>query len=234
MSAVARPQTLDGVRPHGQHGFDFSPQSHERAARAIRRRNRWLGVMLWLAGGGLVSLIGTFLFYAGVFDFSVPAPPVIAEAEEVADTLTMGDLHFTGFDKHNQAYAISADSAQQDRDQPNIIYLENVRAELKVRGSGDIVFVRADSGVYDSEADQLYVSSNIKVMTTNGFTARLETATVTLGEGHVSSDDPVVVSTEQGTVWSNGLRLWDNARRIQFVNRMRLQYGVSSGRSDAG
>ncbi len=235
MSVIAQPGQLTGEPLRAPPGYDFAPRNNAHTARAIRRRNRWLSVMVWVAAGGLIGLVAVFLFYAGVFDLSAPSAPEVGEQDPIADTLTLGDLHFTGYDSQNQAYAISADSAEQDRDDPSIIYLDNVRAELKIEGSGDIIIVRADGGVFNSELDQMELMDNIKVVTTNGYTAWLETASVSLGEGLVISDDPVVVTHEQGTVWAQGIRMWENAQHIEFINRVRVEFGGRTAeKSDAG
>jgi len=190
--------------------------------------------MFWIMGAVLIGLIVTFMAYAGLFDFDEPAPPEITSPIENSDTLTMGDAQFTGFDKRNQAYALAASEAQQDAENPNVIYLTQVRGEIKVRGSGEVVIVRADRGVYDTETEVLQLASNIKVVTTGGITARLSTATVTLIDGLVVSDEPVTVFSKDGTVWANGLRMWDNAERILFTNRVRMLIDNGDGKADAG
>ncbi len=234
MSVTAH--TREAARPPERHGhsFDFTPHANDRLARSLRWRNRWITIMAWVAGATLVGLVTTFLAYAGLFSASVPEVPEIADAEIVSDTLTMGDAHFTGFDKRNQAYAISAAAAEQDRDNPNVIYLETVRAELKLRRSGDVVLVSADSGIYDTDTEVLVLSSNIKVLTTHDLTAQLSTATVTLNDGYVTSDDPVTVISKDGTIVANGVRMWNNAQRILFTNRVRVIFEGDDGKADAG
>jgi LPS export ABC transporter protein LptC len=234
---MAPTPALERSRDERAYHHHFTPQAHGRTARGMRRRRTILGAMVWIAGGGVVAFGAMFLFYAGMFDFAELAPPQLGAGERHVDTLTMGQLQFTGFDKKNQAYSLAADSAEQDRDRPNIIHLTNVRAELKLAGSGNVVKVRADIGTYDTQSETMSVERNIKVITTQGFTALLETATITLKDGAVTSHDPVVVNTTTGgTLWANGMRLWDNARHIQFTNRVRAEFGTGtgSGRADAG
>lgn len=214
--------------------FESAPQRTTRAAASIARRNRFVSMMAWACTAVLVVSLGTFFIYAGLFEGEAPNPETQISSENLNDTLNVGDLRFTGTDKKNQSYQVSASSAQQDKEKPNVIYLDQVRAELKLRRSGDIVFVRSDRGTYDTETEVMVLEDNIKMQSTNGYTANLKSAKVWLNEGRVHSDDPVVVNTANGTIRSNGVEMWDNGKRIRFNNRVRAVFQGRGTKTDAG
>lgn len=206
----------------GHYEYDFATDRRRAASASLHWRKRFLMVMVWACAAFVVGLIVTFLIYSGVFE-QAPEKPV-ADAKEVSETATVGDLKFTGFDRKNQAYSITADAAEQDDEQPNIIYLDQVRAEMKLRKSGDLIEVTADRGIYDTEAETVRLETNIKLNSTSGYTAELSTADIGLKEGSVRSDDPVVVSTERGTIWANALEMWDKGKRVVFKKRIRVLF----------
>jgi len=214
--------------------FETAPQRNTRAAASIARRNRMVSAMAWGCVAVLTLSLGTFAIYAGLFEGDAPNPATEISGEDLKDTLNVGDLQFTGYDKKNQAYAVSATSAQQDKDKPNVIYLDQVRAELKIRRSGDIVFVRSDRGTYDTETEVMLLEDNIKMQSTNGYSANLKSAKVWLNEGRVYSDEAVVVNTASGTIRSNGVEMWDSGKRIRFTKRVKAVFQGRGSKADAG
>lgn len=214
--------------------YDYEPApGRRRPADALRRRNRAIRFMVWACGGGGIALVVTFAVFAGLFESEAPRDTA-AVPKAAKKSLNVGELQFTGFDKKNQAYAIAAKSAEQDQDQPNIIYLSQVRAELKMRKSGDVVFVKADRGTYDTDAETMMLNDNIKLLTTNGYTANLQSAKVWLDDGRVQSTQPVVVRMSNGTIWANGVDLWDRGKRIVFKKRVRVLFQERGGKADSG
>lgn len=225
--------TADHTTPAGTHyGYELAP-GRKRAAGMLRRRNRAIRFMAWACATLCAGLVVTFFIYAGVFESDTPVVQATVP-QDATQSLNVGDLQFTGFDKKNQAYAIAADAAEQDKDQPNLIHLKQVRAEIKVRGSGDVIFVKANRGKYDTDAETLELNDNIRLLTTNGYTADLQSALVWLDEGRVHSAHPVVVRMSNGTIWSNAVDLWDRGKRIVFKNRVRVLFQERGGKADSG
>ena len=72
------------------------------------------------------------------------------------------------------------------------------------------------------------------MLTTNGYTASLKSAKIWLKDGRVISSDPVVVNMSNGTIWSNGVEMWDNGERIRFTNRIRVLFQGRGTKTDAG
>lgn len=206
------------------YGYDLASNRRRTVSAALRWRARVIWFMVWGCAAVVLVLVITFLTFSGIFETSESD---VVDLQDVAtESVNVGDLKFTGFDRKNQAYAITADAATQDEDRPNIVYLDNVRAEMRFRGSGDTVFVTAERGIYDTEAESVRLETNIRMTSTSHYTAELASAEVFLKEGRVRSDEPVVVTTSSGKLWSNGLDMWDKGKRILFRNRVRVRYDV--------
>ncbi len=210
---------------------DYSMQRRRAAASSLGRRSRVLWVLIWGCAVIVVVLVITFMFYAGLFESG--GGTKVLKRGEISESVNAGDLKFTGFDKKNQAYTITANSADQDDTHPNIIHLNQVKAEMKLSGSGDVINVTADRGTYDTETETVRLDDNIKLTSTGGFTAELSTAEVLLKKGRVHSEKPVVVHMSKGTIWSNAVDLWERGKRIVFKDRVRVVFEVKAEDADA-
>lgn len=217
----------------GNYRYDFAPEQRRVAPASFQWRRHVLKFLIWTCSAVLAVLIVVFLFYAGIFESSAPDQP--AEKVEVSgEAVNVGDLKFTGFDKKNQAYTISAATAEQDENEPNIVHLTRVEAELKVAKSGDVIFVQSDTGRYDTDAETVRLSDNINLKSTSGFSAKLSEAEVHLKAGRVHSDQPVAVTMPNGTIEANGVDIFERGKRIVFKNRIRLEYQLGDGKADSG
>ena len=74
-------------------------------------------------GGVVLLLLMIFLYQTGTFS---PAPKPAEQPLLPADQVTVSDSTITGLDRQNQPYSISARSAVQDKDKPNLIALDDV------------------------------------------------------------------------------------------------------------
>ena len=219
------------IRADGYYDGDFALR-RRRAASGLQRRSRVLWVLIWACSAVVLALVVMFMFYAGLFERTEGA--LTAKPGELSEAANVGELKFTGYDKKNQAYAITSDAAEQDEERPNIVHLKKVNAEMKLSGSGDVVFVTADKGTLDTEADTVRLDDNVRLKSTSGFTAELRTALVQLKKGEVNSGEPVVVHTPDGTIWANGLDLWERGKRIVFKDRVRVIFEVDDDTENAG
>ena len=130
----------------------------------------------------------------------------------------------TGYDRKAQAYEINAESARQDDDEPHVVHMQKVTADLKLKKSDDTVRVVADEGIYDNDDETLKLAGNIVVTSASGYTARLEQASVWLKEGRIASDRPVTVTAPAGSIAANGLEMWNDGDNIRFLNRTRMMF----------
>ncbi|GEM_PF-1597123 len=189
--------------------------------------------MAWALTAALMGLVVFFLVQLGMFDGTVPKMPAEDRATPPADSLEIQKPRFTGFDRQNQAYEVTASSARQSETEPNIVYLESVRGELKLKGSGDLLAIVADNGVYDSESDTLDLSGNVRLTSTGQYTAQLDKAQVLLKNWRLRSEEPVDVVFSDGTIHARGIEIWDDGRKILFLNTVRGTVSGDRGKQDS-
>ncbi len=171
------------------------------------------------------GLVGWFFIQAGLFEETV-APVQSSKAAKGAQISSKESVMlapvFTGFDKNKQPYAVSAKSARRDEANPEIVFLDEVKGELKLRKSGDVVVLTADRGTYSSEAKKLDLTGTVRMISTGKYSAKTDAAKVNLPQKSLRSDSPVNVVFSSGVIDANGVELWDAGERILFFNGVRL------------
>lgn len=208
------------------------PQSAARIARQSRRRRGFAVVMMGLLAMSSAGLIGTFAYNTGMFASREEPVPAAQRVEVSQKSVRMTAPKVTGFDRKAQAYQINAESARQDEDEPHIVHMEKVIADLKLKTSSDVVRVTADRGIYDNDAETLQLDGNVIVTSTSGYTANLERASVWMKEGRMASDRPVMVTAPAGTIVANGLEMTGDGASIRFLNRATMVF--RGDKKDAG
>jgi lipopolysaccharide export system protein LptC len=82
--------------------------------------------------------------------------------------------------------------------------------------------VTANQGIYNKKTEVLDLTGQIRVNATNGYRATLSSARVTLKNGHISSNQAVIVYMPQGSIAANGVEMLDGGATIRFLNRVRM------------
>lgn len=193
-----------------------------------RRNNQHRNLTKFISLGCIavgVGLVCWFFIQAGLFEET--AKPVQTSksakgAQISAKQSVMLAPVFTGFDNSNQPYAVSAKSARRDENNPDTVYLDEVKGELKLRKSGDLVVMTADRGTYRSDSKNLDLTGTVRMISTGKYSAKTDAAKVDLSEKRLRSETPVNVVFSSGVIDANGVELWNAGERIVFFNGVRL------------
>ncbi len=135
--------------------------------------------------------------------------------------VTMEQPKLSGFTRDERSYNLTADSAAQDLAKPDIIELNNIRAGIEMKDKST-VHMSALKGVYDSKKETLKLDSNIRLLSSNGYSGRLSQATVDIKKGDVVSDHPVRLKMMDGTLQANRLRITGSGDFIRFDRGVEL------------
>ena len=82
--------------------------------------------------------------------------------------------------------------------------------------------ITSNAGSYNSEANTLDLMNTIRVETTDGMSAELETAAIDLQRGRMSTPDPVRISLPGAVIEADRMTVEDNGRRLLFESRVKL------------
>jgi lipopolysaccharide export system protein LptC len=129
--------------------------------------------------------------------------------------VTMEQPKLSGFTRDERAYNLTADSAAQDLTKPDVIELNHIRAGIEMKDKST-VHMSALKGVYDSKKEILKLDSNIRLVSSNGYSGLLSAATVDIKKGDVLSEHPVRLNMMHGTLEANRLRITESGDVILF------------------
>ena len=211
------PHLAGSSRPGGGHR---QPRGTARAARQARRHRRFAVVMTVALAVASMALAGVFVVRSGMLPDTERQEPAVRQQTAVSNkSVKLLKPKITGFGRRAHSYAVTATSAEQDEDNPAVVSLDKVVADLKLKKSGDVVKITADRGKYDNDDETLHLEGDIRIRSARGYAADMIVADVFLQKGRMVSDRPVTVILPSGYVQANGVELWNHGENIRFLNR---------------
>jgi len=143
-------------------------------------------------------------------------PAVSAGSLVVSGTkITMEAPKLTGFTRDNRAYNLTAAAAAQDFSNPTLLELSGIRAQIDMQNSSK-VNLTAVAGLYDTKTENLTLTQDIIVISSNGYEGHLIEAKADMRKGHIVSDKPVEVFLPNGKLNANRLENIDNGELLRF------------------
>jgi lipopolysaccharide export system protein LptC len=156
-----------------------------------------------MVAAAMLTIVGISLF--NPFRILSKLPIDVGKLGVSGTKITMDSPHLAGFTPDQRPYELWAKSAVQDVTKPNNVELHELRAKVQMEDKTGIT-MDAKTGLFDTKTQLLDLKDNIFLQSSTGYEARLTQATVDLGGGTVSSDQPVAVKLLNGTLDANRLR----------------------------
>ncbi len=145
----------------------------------------------------------------------------IEDGKIVMEKPALAGRNNKGFD-----YSMNAERALQDVTTPNLMTLEKVLAAVPMN---DIVAqVVAKEGIFDRTTNKLKMTAPFDINLSNGLKAKFQSANVDLKAGTMESDQPVDITTKEGSIVAESLRIADNGRTIVFSGQVRARIAAST------
>jgi lipopolysaccharide export system protein LptC len=129
--------------------------------------------------------------------------------------ITMEAPRLTGYTGDNRAYSMTAETAAQDLTNPNLVELKTVRARVELKDGGRVE-VLAAAGTFDVKSRFLTLTEDVVLVSSNGYEARLDEATLDIQKGHIVSNKPVEVLMLNGKLKASRLEVTDNGAVALF------------------
>jgi lipopolysaccharide export system protein LptC len=197
------------------------PPDRERAfAKAKRRSARVRLLRLAILIGGL-STVATVFAVAFFNPFATKLGALSFGALSVEGTkIVMDRPKLAGFRSDGQPYVLTAERALQDVKQPTVVQLQKVDGEIGMAG-GEATHLVADTGVYDSVAEHMELSDNIRIK--NGrFSVLLRSAKFDFKSGIYGSDERVEVDGADGTtIFADRASAINHGQELTFEGHVR-------------
>jgi lipopolysaccharide export system protein LptC len=207
----------------------YSHIERRRARPRSLRASRLLARLSLAAAAALLVLLAyqtgtvpSFRFGSQHADEAALDPSAVARIDT---EVTVSQSRFTGFDKQQQPFTVTARNASQEEGDKNRVQLEEVEAHLKRKGGANVA-IRSQTAQYDSQSRTIELQGNVTIVSEDGFMAKMEKAHVNIAEHRLRTDVPVEVVSSTGVIRSNGMEIMDDGARILFLNRVRATFGA--------
>ena len=196
----------------------------EERARAFRSAKRHSRFVFLLRNVLPIVAIGVLAVYFVSTRMNVHVGNIAASIDglEIADgALRMLNPTLKGSDKQNGDYVINAEYADQDIENPNLIALQTIKADV-TNQDGGWSRMRAIRGKFNSKTEKLILKDNITLATSTGVTGELSYATLDMKKQILRSHNPVSLNLPNGTVRSNAVTLYSGEDTIVFRGKVRV------------
>jgi lipopolysaccharide export system protein LptC len=230
---VSRLTTVSQTGDRDRRAFLSVGRDQDRMFRAARRHSRWVRIVRVVLPASIgIGSVAAYIVLS-VFDpwTELERMPTVAGVVVSGTKIMMQQPKLGGYTKDKRPYTVTARTAAQDIKNPDVLELEDIRANIKTLQQGDIELI-AHSGVYDGKAENLVLNRNI-VITSPSYVARLLEARVAVKSGHVVSERPVEVDMLQGTIRSNRLEVVNSGDVLLFDRGVTLMLEKDDGAAAA-
>ncbi len=196
------------------------PDREQAFAKAKRRSTRVrrlrVAILFFGLSGVAAMVVGAFFNPFGTKLGSLSFGALSVEGTKIV----MDRPKLAGFRSDGQPYVLTAERALQDIKQPTVVQLRKVDGEIGMAG-GEATHVVADTGVYDSVAERMELSDNIRIK--NGhFTVLLRSGRFDFKSGVYGSDDHVEVQGGDGTtIFADRASALNHGQELTFEGHVR-------------
>ncbi len=138
----------------------------------------------------------------------------------IPDNITMENPHYEGFNKDGGQYSVKAKSAQQDLKNLANFNLNEITGDI-IDAQKSKTHLTATRGTFNNKTNILELYEAIDVAGDNGLKSQLTRATVNTKENVITSNEPVVVTMEAGTIYANQMTVRQKTKEYTFVDKVR-------------
>ena len=199
---------------------DFAPMraGQERRAASLRRYSRFVGVakrILPATALALLLLVAVWPRIQGAIDrVQFARLPKIDTSQ--ARQVRMVDPRYTGVDRNNRPFVVTADTATQMAKADDAISLDAPKADLSTT-AGNWDELTAYVGLYQPQTQLLDLFGNVELYQDKGNALRSDSVTINMAQGTAISHDPVEGDGTFGHIHAQGLRVLDRGQTIIFT-----------------
>ncbi len=146
--------------------------------------------------------------------------PELQMPKIIADNIAMENPHYEGFNKDGGQYWVTAKSAKPDLKNLANFTLDAITGDL-VDAQKSKTHLTATRGTFNNKTNVLELFESIDIDGDNGLKSHLTRATVHTKENVITSDEPVVVMMEAGTVNANQMTVRQKTKEYTFIDKVR-------------
>ncbi len=135
--------------------------------------------------------------------------------------ITMEAPKLSGYTRDQRWYELTAAAAAQDITKPDFVELREVRAKVEAEDKSTM-FLSAKDGTFDRKTNVLTLNNDISLKSSSGYEIRLNEAIVDTASGEITSNKPVEVLSQQGTITSERLEVQKSGEVVRFLGNVQM------------
>jgi lipopolysaccharide export system protein LptC len=179
----------------------------------------WLKWLLPMVAAALVVLVGAWPeIQAGFSRLTASIPRIDLGA---ARDLSMVNARYSGLDRNDRPFSLTADIARQATAKDDLVSLEAPKADLALENGGWVA-VTAQTGLYHAQPKQIDLYGDVNLYHDKGMTFRTESAKVDLEGGTAAGEEKVQGHGPSGEVEAEGFRILEKGAVVVFTGRARM------------
>ena len=163
----------------------------------------------------------------------VPGDLIIDSAGIEDGKLVMNNPTMSGQTGGAQSYTLRADRAVQDLSTPDVIQLQDIRADIPIN-SDERATVAAELGEYNRAEDKMHFGQPLDISTTNGLVANFQSADLDIAKGNFQTDEKVRVKTEEAAIEALSLQMENSGEVIVFKDQVKMTINAGAFGSGEG
>jgi lipopolysaccharide export system protein LptC len=148
----------------------------------------------------------------------------LSEARE----LHMVKARFTGIDRENRPFVVTAEVARQQPKLDGLITLEQPKGDLTT-ASGNWLELSSDTGLYQTQPQLLDLFGNVALFQDKGNEFHSSSAHLNMDAGTAEGDDPITGQGPFGNVAAQGFRILDHGATMIFTGHATLNLQPRAG-----
>ena len=171
----------------------------------------------------LLLIIGAWPKLSEIVTPHPPPDPRVPKLDpREAKDLRMVNAHYTGVDRQNRPFVITAEVARQNSSADQLIALEGPKGDL-TSTSGSWFELTAYSGTYQPDGQILELFGNVQLFQDKGNEFRTDSAHIDVAKGTAEGNEPVAGQGPFGQVTGEGFRILERGDIIIFTGHAHLE-----------
>lgn len=192
-----------------------------KAFRSAKLHSAMVRMLRWLLPLAAACVAGLY-FLPSRITFEVDGGEGSADTIDISEgAFKMVNPRFKGIHKKHGVYDVHAEYATQAIQDPNVVTLNVISAEL-VSKKGEKTTFEAPSGIFDSKKEELTFDNGVAIGGNAGFSGQLKTATAFFKASKLISDDPVDLSFRSSRIKAQSMTFFSSEGRAIFKGGVKV------------
>ncbi len=200
--------------------------SSNRAGHALRRA-RLAQSAFWLLAA-LAALALAYALYVSQLPHKVAiGAKVSREVPEMPEQQVARENNIGGLDTAKLPFTIKTLKGFQDKTDPQLYHLQDVSGVFR-RDNGKDLAVQGNGGTYHNQQKILHLEGSVVVAETPRFEAHMEKAVFDVNQHRLSSDVPVHVKLDNGTIDADSMVAENSGETMNFKGNVKAHFNSAT------